>query len=202
MENLAIPDTELYEDVPNGVHHMYFNGRDVVTFTELEASIEQGQWQEQFDTVKLCLLYMLNCVLIGAKERASILIWQLRLVDNLEVFNAFPWGLHVYKYSIFGFRKMFTEAELTATEAEKGLWYYQGIDEAVPDPWEHRFAEFVSVVNVLREKVCKSENDILEQHQELIGMICKLHGSSIEVHTDEPHTDEKRVAQATGVMAQ
>ncbi|KAK3213396.1 hypothetical protein Dsin_018102 [Dipteronia sinensis] len=101
----AIPDTELYEDVPNGIHHIYFSGRDVVTFAELEARIEQDQRQKQFDAVKLCLLYMLNCVLIGAEERASVPIWQLCLVDNVEAFNAFPWGSHVYKYSIFGFKK-------------------------------------------------------------------------------------------------
>ena len=32
---------------------------------------------------------------------------------------------------------MFMEAELTATKAERGLWYYQGIDEIgnlYPDP--------------------------------------------------------------------
>ncbi|KAK3205149.1 hypothetical protein Dsin_019195 [Dipteronia sinensis] len=52
----AIPDTELYEDVPNGIHHRYFSGRDVVTFAELEARIEQGQWQKEFDAVKLCVM--------------------------------------------------------------------------------------------------------------------------------------------------
>ncbi|KAK3189170.1 hypothetical protein Dsin_028731 [Dipteronia sinensis] len=39
----AIPHTELYEDVSNGIHHMYFGGQDVVTFAELEARIEKGQ---------------------------------------------------------------------------------------------------------------------------------------------------------------
>ncbi|KAK3195853.1 hypothetical protein Dsin_027163 [Dipteronia sinensis] len=205
MENLAIPDTELYEDVPNGIHHKYFSGRDVVTFAELEARIEHGQWPEQFDAMKLWLLYMLNCVLIGAKKRASIPIWQLHLVDNLEAFNAFLWDLHVYKYFIFRFKKailkrpsrykifglayallMFAEADLTATEAERGLWYYQGIDEVVPYHWERRFAKVISALNALREEVRKSDKDKLEQHQELVDMICKLQGTSTEVHTDEP----------------
>ncbi|KAK3184821.1 hypothetical protein Dsin_032107 [Dipteronia sinensis] len=133
---------------------------------------------------------------VNAEGRASIPIWQLRLVDNLEAFVAFPWGSHVYKYSIFRFKMailkrplrynifwlayallvftyevipslakqfmtpravgqpfphilrwdlirrprgdkldkvfnamMFAEAELTAIEAERGLWYYQGIYE-------------------------------------------------------------------------
>ncbi|KAK3219462.1 hypothetical protein Dsin_013432 [Dipteronia sinensis] len=68
----AIPDTELYEDVLNDIHHKYFSGRDAVTFAELEARIEQGQWQKQFNVVKLCLMYMLNYVLIRAEERNSI----------------------------------------------------------------------------------------------------------------------------------
>ncbi|KAK3229294.1 hypothetical protein Dsin_001175 [Dipteronia sinensis] len=87
----AIPDTELYKDVSNGIHHRYFGGRDAVTFAELEARIEHGQWTEQFDAVKLCLIYMLNCVLIGAEEKASVPIWKLLLVDDLEAFNAFQW---------------------------------------------------------------------------------------------------------------
>ncbi|KAK3194079.1 hypothetical protein Dsin_025389 [Dipteronia sinensis] len=37
----AILNTELYEDVPNGIHHKYFSGRDMVTFAEIEARIEQ-----------------------------------------------------------------------------------------------------------------------------------------------------------------
>ncbi|KAK3198902.1 hypothetical protein Dsin_022317 [Dipteronia sinensis] len=65
--------------------------------------IEQDQWQMQSDAVKLCLLYLLNCVLIGAEERNSAPIWQLHLIDDLD---AFPWGSHVYKHSIFGFKKV------------------------------------------------------------------------------------------------
>ncbi|KAK3198923.1 hypothetical protein Dsin_022338 [Dipteronia sinensis] len=76
------------------------------TFAKLEARIEQGQWQVQSDAVKLCLLYMLNCVLIGAEERNYVPIWQLHLIDDLDAFNAFPWGSHVYKHSIFGFKKV------------------------------------------------------------------------------------------------
>ncbi|KAK3179735.1 hypothetical protein Dsin_032934 [Dipteronia sinensis] len=69
----AISDTELYEDIPNGIHHKYFSGRDVVTLLNLKQGLNR-EWQEQFDI-------------------------------------------------------MFTEAELTDTDAERGLWYYQGIDK-------------------------------------------------------------------------
>ena len=43
--------------------------------------------------------------LIGTEERNSVPIWQLRLVDDLDAFNAFPWGSHVYKYTIFWLKK-------------------------------------------------------------------------------------------------
>ncbi|KAK3183168.1 hypothetical protein Dsin_030454 [Dipteronia sinensis] len=88
----AIPDTALYEDVPNSIYQRYFGGRDAVTFTKHQARIEQGQWQQQFDAVELCLLLMVNCVLTGLKERYCIPIWQLCLVDDID---AFLWGLHV-----------------------------------------------------------------------------------------------------------
>ena len=79
----AILDTDLYEDVPNGIHHKYFHGREEVTFIELEAKIEQGQWEQPLDAVKLCLLYMLNCVLIGAEERKCVPICSCALLMTL-----------------------------------------------------------------------------------------------------------------------
>ncbi|KAK3184928.1 hypothetical protein Dsin_032214 [Dipteronia sinensis] len=131
----AIPDTDVYDE--------YFGGRDVVTFSELEARSQQGQWEQPFDAVKLCLLLMVNCVIHRLDERHYIPIWQVRLVEDLDAFNAFPWGLYVYKTSIFAFKKalhkkknrynifgfayallMFAEAELTHTEAGRGQWYY------------------------------------------------------------------------------
>jgi len=101
----AIPDTDVYDAVENGIHQRYFEGRDMVRFCELQARIQQAHWHNPIDAVKLCLLLMVNCILIGLDERESVPIWQLRLVDNLDAFNAFPWGSHVYKTSIFWFKK-------------------------------------------------------------------------------------------------
>ncbi|KAK3222973.1 hypothetical protein Dsin_009998 [Dipteronia sinensis] len=100
-----IPDMTLYVDVTNGIHQRYFSGRDLVRFTKLQARIQHERWQGQFDAVKLCLLLIVNCVLTGFDERDFIPIWQLRLVDDLDGFNAFPCGSHVYTYSILGFKK-------------------------------------------------------------------------------------------------
>ncbi|KAK0582621.1 hypothetical protein LWI29_027732 [Acer saccharum] len=99
----VIPDMTQIEEVENGLHQRYFNSRDSITLEELQARILQGEWQQQYDVVKLCLVLLLNCFLIGLDEREYIPIWQLRLVDDLVSFEAFPWGSHVYKYSIYGF---------------------------------------------------------------------------------------------------
>ncbi|KAK3219216.1 hypothetical protein Dsin_013186 [Dipteronia sinensis] len=96
----AISDTDVFDEVENGIHQSYFGGRDVVTFSELDDQIQQGQWEQPFDAVKLCLLLMVNCVIHGLDERHYVPIWQ-----------------------------MFVEAELTHTEAERGQWYYKRINE-------------------------------------------------------------------------
>ncbi|KAK2650354.1 hypothetical protein Ddye_017843 [Dipteronia dyeriana] len=86
----VILDMTLYEDVENGID---------------QTRVEYGQWQEKFNTVKLCLLLMLNCILIGLGERGFIPNWQLCLVDDLDAFSAFLWDSHAYKYSIYGFKR-------------------------------------------------------------------------------------------------
>ncbi|KAK3188825.1 hypothetical protein Dsin_028386 [Dipteronia sinensis] len=72
---------------------------------------------------------MVNCFLIGLDEREREFIpkWQLRLVDDLDAFNAFPWGSFVYKYSIYGFnnalcclRELFEQRQ-----EEKGIGQHQ-----------------------------------------------------------------------------
>ncbi|KAK3193025.1 hypothetical protein Dsin_024335 [Dipteronia sinensis] len=98
-----IPDMTQIEAVENGIHQRYFGGRDLITLEELQAMIQLGQWEQQYDVVKLCLVLLLNCFLIGLDEREFIPLWQLRLVEDLVSFEAFPWGSHVYKYSIYGF---------------------------------------------------------------------------------------------------
>ena len=99
----VIPDMTQIEEVENGLHQRYFSSRDLITLEELQARILQGEWQQQYNLVKLCLVLLLNCFLIGLEEREYIPIWQLLLVDDLASFEAFPWGSHVYKYSIYGF---------------------------------------------------------------------------------------------------
>ncbi|KAK2641862.1 hypothetical protein Ddye_023625 [Dipteronia dyeriana] len=99
-----VPDTSKYLEVENGIHQRCFGGRNEIKIEELKERVQQGQWTEQFDVVKLCLLLLLHVFLIGRDERGSVPIWQVRLVDNLDGFDVFPWGCLVYSYFIYGFK--------------------------------------------------------------------------------------------------
>ncbi|KAK3227811.1 hypothetical protein Dsin_007673 [Dipteronia sinensis] len=56
----VIPDTTRYEMVQNGIHQRYFNGVTEVDYEQLRVVLRIGVFEEQYDAVKLCLLYMLN----------------------------------------------------------------------------------------------------------------------------------------------
>ncbi|KAK4844606.1 hypothetical protein QYF36_022232 [Acer negundo] len=82
----------------------YTSGTLRVEYAELKAVLRIGVFSEQYDAVKLCLLYMLNWILMGLDEREKVPVWQFRLVEDLDAFDAFPWGAHVYRRSIYGFK--------------------------------------------------------------------------------------------------
>ncbi|KAK3185099.1 hypothetical protein Dsin_032385 [Dipteronia sinensis] len=90
--------------VQNGIHQRYFHGVAEVDYEQLRAVLRIGVFEEQYDAVKLCLLYMLNWILMGLDEREKVPLWQIRLVEDLDAFDSFPWGAHVYMQSIIGFK--------------------------------------------------------------------------------------------------
>ncbi|KAK3187845.1 hypothetical protein Dsin_027406 [Dipteronia sinensis] len=100
----VIPDTTRCEMVQNRIHQRYFGGVVKVDYEHLRAVLRIGVFEEQYDAVKLCLIYMLKWILIGLDERDKVLLWQIRLVEDLVAFDVFPWGAHVYRQSIFGFK--------------------------------------------------------------------------------------------------
>ncbi|KAI9177773.1 hypothetical protein LWI28_019130 [Acer negundo] len=99
-----LPDTSTYDMIENGIHQRYFEGRDEVEYTELKAVLRIGIFSKQYDAVKMCLLYMLNWILMGLDKREKVPVWQFRLVEDLDTFDAFPWGAHVYRRSIYSFK--------------------------------------------------------------------------------------------------
>ncbi|KAK2652091.1 hypothetical protein Ddye_011947 [Dipteronia dyeriana] len=100
----VILNTSLYVAVENGVHQLYFPGHDEVSLDDLRVVFTRREFQQAYDVMKLCLIYMLNWILMGVDERLKIPVWQFRLVEDLNTFDAFSWGAHVYRHSIFSFK--------------------------------------------------------------------------------------------------
>ena len=98
-----IPDPASYEMVQNGIHDRYFQGR-VVENEDLKAVLRSGVFEQQCDAVKLSLLFLLNWILMGVDERHKIPLWQFQLVEDLDAFDAFPWGAYVYRRTISGLK--------------------------------------------------------------------------------------------------
>ncbi|KAK2652627.1 hypothetical protein Ddye_012483 [Dipteronia dyeriana] len=100
----VVPDTTKYAAVENGIHERYFPGADEVLLEEIRGVVTGVEFGKVHDVVKLCLIYMLNWILMGVHERFKISVWQFRLVEDLDAFDAFPWGAHVYRHSIYLFK--------------------------------------------------------------------------------------------------
>ncbi|KAK2641907.1 hypothetical protein Ddye_023670 [Dipteronia dyeriana] len=100
----AITDMKLYEDGPEW-KTPYFDGRGAVTLLNLKQGFNRVNGKSNSRQWSFVSCYIVNCVLIRAKERNSVHIWHLHLIDNLDMFNVFRWGSYVNKYSIFGFKR-------------------------------------------------------------------------------------------------
>jgi len=52
--------------------------------------------QEREDRVKVALVYFLEGILLSADAKKNISDFYLSMVDDLTMFNAYPWGSEVY----------------------------------------------------------------------------------------------------------
>ncbi|KAK2658573.1 hypothetical protein Ddye_005106 [Dipteronia dyeriana] len=100
----VVPDTTKYAAVENGIHQRYFPRADEVSLEEIRGVVTVAEFGKTYDAVKLCLIYMLNWILMRVDERFKIPVWQFRLVEDLDAFDKFPWGAHVYRHSIYSFK--------------------------------------------------------------------------------------------------
>ncbi|KAI9156833.1 hypothetical protein LWI28_012845 [Acer negundo] len=85
----VIPDRAMYDMVENGILELCFQGKDI-EFELLRAVLQIGIFVEQYDAVKLCLLFMLNWILMEVEEQDKVPVWRWRLVEDLDAFDAFP----------------------------------------------------------------------------------------------------------------
>ncbi|KAK2658535.1 hypothetical protein Ddye_005068 [Dipteronia dyeriana] len=97
----VVLDMSVYTEVENGIQQRYFPGADEVSFEEMRVVLTLREFQMGYDAVNLRLIYMLNLILMGVDERFKIPVWKFQVVENLD---AFLWGAHVYKHSIYLFK--------------------------------------------------------------------------------------------------
>ncbi|KAL5549932.1 hypothetical protein UlMin_000108 [Ulmus minor] len=115
----AIPkiSTEQSLHLKNRLRDLYFEGRSQIKQDDLvrgfRSMFNEGEGdsgkkekrkkkkaakrgQEREDRVKVALVYFLEGVLLSADAKKNISDFYLSMVDDLAMFNAYPWGSKVY----------------------------------------------------------------------------------------------------------
>ncbi|KAK2646605.1 hypothetical protein Ddye_021800 [Dipteronia dyeriana] len=116
----VVPETTMYASVENGIHERYFPRAEKVLLEQIKGVVTGAEFKKAYDAVNLCLLYMLNWILMGVDERFKIPVWQFWLVEELDAFDAFLWGAHVYMHSIYSFKHAFDGRRDGSTPVGKG----------------------------------------------------------------------------------
>ncbi|KAK2637767.1 hypothetical protein Ddye_025562 [Dipteronia dyeriana] len=96
----ASGDTTKYTAVENGINQRYFPRADEVSLKEIRSVITVAEFKKVYDAVNLYLIYILNWILMGVDERFKIPVWQFRQVEDLDAFDASPWGVHVFAFEV------------------------------------------------------------------------------------------------------
>ncbi|GJZ15806.1 phospholipase-like protein [Tanacetum coccineum] len=77
-----------------------------ITAKMLEDKIKSKEFMtmNHNDAVSLCLLAVVECVLLGEEPRHNVSEWCLRLVDDRDRWNLYPWGSYVWPTLYYSLR--------------------------------------------------------------------------------------------------
>ncbi|XP_044460529.1 uncharacterized protein LOC123192149 [Mangifera indica] len=94
--------TDVSSYIPRSSGHRirstYFRGCSKVQYHDIERVFLSRAWgDDDIDAVKLALLYILHMVLLGNDRRKKVSTEYLQLVDHLDGFNSYPWGVVVWQ---------------------------------------------------------------------------------------------------------
>lgn len=94
--------SKIQQYLPSAANHRiretYFAGKTSVTYIDIMHVFERRAWGDNdSDAVKLALLYYLHIGLLGADKRNVIPKEILQLVDHVDKFNTYPWGVCVWQ---------------------------------------------------------------------------------------------------------
>ncbi|KAK2635638.1 hypothetical protein Ddye_030430 [Dipteronia dyeriana] len=90
----------MYTEVENDIHQQYFPEANEVLFEEMRVVLTLREFHDAYG----CCKALPHWILMGVDERFKISVWQFHLVDNLDAFDAFPWGGHVHRHSTYSFK--------------------------------------------------------------------------------------------------
>ncbi|KAF3455349.1 hypothetical protein FNV43_RR05798 [Rhamnella rubrinervis] len=94
----------------------YFNGSDVITNAMVkDVYTNTTQWMEDDHMVKLSLLCILECGLLGKESHFEIKLDHVSMVDDLPTFNAYPWGELAWEATINSLQKALEKPNSSGT---------------------------------------------------------------------------------------
>ncbi|KAF3432542.1 hypothetical protein FNV43_RR27282 [Rhamnella rubrinervis] len=70
--------------------------------------LKRSKLEDKDNMVRLALIYFLECGLLGQESQVSIDIQHLFMVENLEYFNEYVWGLESYNATISFMHRVLT----------------------------------------------------------------------------------------------
>ena len=93
-----------YVMVAGGIHNRYFDGKIPLLLSEIHNHLATKEFHQQGDCLKMALVLLANIVLFGQLSKGKTTLWLLMLVENVDEWNAFPWGHYVFKLTLYYLR--------------------------------------------------------------------------------------------------
>ncbi|KAF3438472.1 hypothetical protein FNV43_RR21234 [Rhamnella rubrinervis] len=93
----------------NWIRNKYFGASNKVENADLLTvfnSLRSKDLEEEDDMVKLYLLYFLKCGILGKESQSTIKLDYFSMVEDLEYFNQYPWGLDSYNAIMVSLHKV------------------------------------------------------------------------------------------------
>ncbi|KAF3434508.1 hypothetical protein FNV43_RR21593 [Rhamnella rubrinervis] len=87
-----------FENSCFGTH--YLRMQEIILSVSIVHNMLRSKLEDKDDMVRLALIYFLECGLLGKEIQASIDIQHLSMVEDLEYFNEYAWGLESYNATI------------------------------------------------------------------------------------------------------
>ena len=104
--NMGPIPTEKPLHTSDRIRSEYFNNEDKITNAMVkDAFTYTKHFMEEDDMVKLSLIYLLECGILGKESQTHIDNDHLAIVEDLEYFNSYPWGTLSYNSTMTSLAK-------------------------------------------------------------------------------------------------